>query len=260
MILTMALALATVDGSVGQGGEAPTEASCPALTLSNMPGVRLVATELSAWVGPMLELQLASSEQEAASFGLLETIRLSGKLYIGGRLDRRVDDQGQFSFALAFEPEALAALAGATSLELSSRDGGTLRYQLMPAEAAALRLCMDGYASQSAPPGNPETRRNFTFLPIEPNQPLRLRYRGNPSSYYPVAALRENRHGTTRIAVTIGASGRVTECTIVASSGHVDLDQASCRAARTSAYLPETNAMGEPVAVKREQVIEWKVE
>lgn len=57
--------------------------------------------------------------------------------------------------------------------------------------------------------------------------------KGNPGSWattndYPSRALREERSGTTGFRVTVGADGRVIDCQVTSSSGHADLDQATC--------------------------------
>jgi TonB family protein len=56
---------------------------------------------------------------------------------------------------------------------------------------------------------------------------------------YPPRALREGREGETRFKLTIATSGAVSACDVLASSGHADLDAATCglltRRARFSA-------------------------
>jgi len=74
-------------------------------------------------------------------------------------------------------------------------------------------------APPAAPPAPP---------PAKPAAP-----RGDPGSWvttndYPSRALREERTGTTTFRVSIGEDGRVTDCQITGSSGHADLDQATC--------------------------------
>ena len=60
---------------------------------------------------------------------------------------------------------------------------------------------------------------------------------GNLAQYvgpddYPSEALRRGQQGTVRFVVTVGANGRVTECTITRSSGFEQLDEGTCRLAR----------------------------
>lgn len=257
MVSLLALALA-----VAQSGETALGLSCPAITLAASPAraATLVANDLTAGYGPVITLELPASEAEVRSFGTLSLIRLSGKPLSGGLLRRRIGVEGEgFSFELPFEPEQLAAVAAATKLELVASDGAVIAIALTPADPAPIKACLDANGVPAAPPGDPLTRRSFTFVPLEPNQPLRLRYRGDPGPMYPSMALREERQGASRVALTIGKSGRVTECAVVISSGHEDLDAASCRAARISAYLPETDAQGEPVETKRQQNLNWVI-
>ena len=71
-------------------------------------------------------------------------------------------------------------------------------------------------------------------VPPPPPPPKPATPRNNPGSWatsndYPSRALREDREGTTSFRVTIGANGRVTNCQITGSSGHADLDAATCK-------------------------------
>jgi periplasmic protein TonB len=254
--ITLALAAAQIDA-----GAAAAEPSCPAVVLAAPPArrVTLVTSDLPDWRGPRLELQLGSTAEEVIGFGTLKLVRLSDKTYAGGVLGRRVDEQDQHWFTLSFEREQLAVLASATDIELVSETEESLRFLVTPIDPAPVKECLATKAVPASPMTDPLTRRSFTFVPLEPNQPLRLRHRFNPSSHYPAKALQEGREGTSRVALTIGASGRITECTVVVSSGHADLDAASCRAVRSSVFLPETNWAGDPVAVKREQMLQWKI-
>jgi TonB family protein len=262
MTFTLALALATAQIDVVADAAAPAApAQCPALVLAAPPArqVLLNAGDLMDWRGPMLELRIASTEEEAVGFGTLNFMRVAGKIFAGGLLRRRMDEEGQYALSLSFEREQLAVLTSATTIELVPESGESLRFPLAPTDPAPVKECLATKAVPASPMSDPLTRRSFTFVPLEPNQPLRLRHRFNPSSHYPAKALQEGREGTSRVALTIGASGRITDCTVVVSSGHADLDAASCRAVRSSVFLPETNAAGEPVAVKREQMLQWKI-
>jgi len=70
--------------------------------------------------------------------------------------------------------------------------------------------------------------------PPPPPPPKPATPRNNPGGWatpndYPSRALREEREGTTSFRVTIGANGRVTNCQVTGSSGHADLDKATCK-------------------------------
>jgi len=70
--------------------------------------------------------------------------------------------------------------------------------------------------------------------PPPPPPPKPATPRNNPGDWatpndYPSRALREDREGTTTFRVTIDNDGRVASCQIVQSSGHSDLDEATCK-------------------------------
>lgn len=72
----------------------------------------------------------------------------------------------------------------------------------------------------------------------------------NPGSWvttndYPSRALREEREGTTAFRLDVGIDGKVTACTVTASSGHGDLDAATCKALmRRARFEPITDGGG----------------
>ena len=66
------------------------------------------------------------------------------------------------------------------------------------------------------PPAKPATPRNDPGSWATPND-------------YPSRALREEREGTTSFRVTIADDGSVASCTVTGSSGHADLDEATCK-------------------------------
>jgi protein TonB len=69
-----------------------------------------------------------------------------------------------------------------------------------------------------------------------------------PQGSYPAAARRANAEGRVSVRVSVGADGRVTDCTVSASSGNQDLDAATCRLARRNArFEPARDAQGAAV-------------
>lgn len=77
--------------------------------------------------------------------------------------------------------------------------------------------------------------------------------KGNPGTWirsddYPADALKQNRIGRTGFRVDVNKLGRVTNCTIIVSSGHDDLDQAACD------YVT-ARAIFEPAADKKRKVV-----
>lgn len=67
-------------------------------------------------------------------------------------------------------------------------------------------------------------------------------------SDYPSSALNENREGVVGFKLTIDTDGNVTKCDITESSGHSDLDQATCvNIAKRAKFNPATGHDGKPI-------------
>ncbi|MFO6448067.1 energy transducer TonB [Erythrobacter sp. NE805] len=66
--------------------------------------------------------------------------------------------------------------------------------------------------------------------------------------------------GSVRVALTISPEGRVTGCTIVASSGKPRLDEDSCRLMTIAArFTPARGSRGRAVRGRYETSVHWKV-
>ena len=77
---------------------------------------------------------------------------------------------------------------------------------------------------------------------------------------YPSTALINQREGVTRFSVMIGPDGRVTSCQVLASSGHVDLDAATClNVTKRARFDPARDASGKPVVGKYSNQIRWQI-
>ena len=106
-----------------------------------------------------------------------------------------------------------------------------------------------------APPAPPPPR-------VQPKAP---QPRGNPGNWannndYPARALREEREGTTRFTVQVGADGRVTSCSVTGSSGSPDLDSTTCSLIqRRARFNPATNGNGDPVAGSWSSSVRWVI-
>jgi TonB family protein len=84
----------------------------------------------------------------------------------------------------------------------------------------------------------------------------------NPGSWvttndYPPRALQEERQGTTGFMLWVDAEGRVDACEIIQSSGHVDLDAATCSAVKRRArFQPASD--GDSIRTYRNRVT-WRI-
>lgn len=98
-----------------------------------------------------------------------------------------------------------------------------------------------------------------SFTPVAP-RPL-----GNPglwvtSDDYPTSDLRLGHAGVTRVALSIGLSGRVESCAVTGSSGFASLDAAACaRIAQRARFKPATDAAGAPSAGRYATSVRWEI-
>lgn len=77
---------------------------------------------------------------------------------------------------------------------------------------------------------------------------------------YPVSALRVGAEGTVIVRLDVGTDGAVERCTIVAGSGHADLDSTTCRVLRKRArFGPAIGADGKPAASFVVQRLVWRL-
>lgn len=70
---------------------------------------------------------------------------------------------------------------------------------------------------------------------------------------YPSRAQREGRQGVTGYRLEVAADGRVTNCTVTASSGHPDLDEATCL------IIPKRARFSAGAATVYENKLNWKL-
>jgi protein TonB len=75
---------------------------------------------------------------------------------------------------------------------------------------------------------------------------------------YPQSAIRNEEQGTTAVRLSIGTDGRVTDCSITASSGSSTLDNATCSILRRRArFTPAKDQNGNPTSDSYSQRIRW---
>jgi protein TonB len=75
---------------------------------------------------------------------------------------------------------------------------------------------------------------------------------------YPAAAIRAEEQGSVTIEMAVNASGYVTDCVLLASSGSAILDATTCAIAqRRFRFAPATDANGRPVAGIATRTVVW---
>lgn len=78
---------------------------------------------------------------------------------------------------------------------------------------------------------------------------------------YPSRAKNRGEEGTVRVSYTITAEGRVTGCTVTASSGSPSLDSTTCRILeRRFRYTPARDSAGNPVPQVKTQSVTWDLQ
>ncbi len=96
-------------------------------------------------------------------------------------------------------------------------------------------------------------------------EPVGARPRGNPAGWVTVDDYRSswiNREmtGTARFRLEIGAGGRVEGCTITVSSGHPELDKATCAlVTRRARFEPARDASGAAVRGSYSNAVRWEL-
>lgn len=111
--------------------------------------------------------------------------------------------------------------------------------------------------SEGLKPNLPAATPGFTAVAARPrNDPARwvseADYRGD--------WIRRELTGKARFRLDIAADGRVTGCTIIASSGHPALDQATCTlVSRRARFQPALGEQGAPVAGSYTNAIDWRL-
>jgi protein TonB len=95
--------------------------------------------------------------------------------------------------------------------------------------------------------------------------PVRARPLGNPGLWitpndYPLRALRESWGGVTRLHLVVGDDGHVNTCSIIASSGHAELDAVACtKVAERARFAPARDSTGAPSEGSYDSAIRWQV-
>lgn len=108
------------------------------------------------------------------------------------------------------------------------------------------------------PPAPPAPAAPPALAPPTPSTP---KGRGNSISEddYPDASRRAEEQGITRVSYTIDPTGKVSACTVTASSGSPRLDEATCKIImRRFRFNPATRD-GQPVSDTKSQPVRWQL-
>ena len=112
---------------------------------------------------------------------------------------------------------------------------------------------------QPAPPAPPAPP------PAPPRISQAAGLKGNVNRYfsnddYPPDAIRAQASGRVVVALSVGADGRVMNCSVSTSSGNSSLDNATCRIARSRVrYTPAKDQNGNPIAATSSLPVRWEL-
>lgn len=113
-------------------------------------------------------------------------------------------------------------------------------------------------------PGNGDALK-ATPKPMPSFPPVGAKPRNDPQRWvttddYRGNWIRQEMMGKARFRLDIAADGRVTNCTITGSSGHPELDAATCAlVGKRARFQPARGSEGEPVAGSYANAIDWQL-
>lgn len=108
-------------------------------------------------------------------------------------------------------------------------------------------------------------RPNPTPPPVPTYAPKSARPKGNTANWvttndYPTSGLRGEHEGSARYRLSIDSTGKVSTCAITATSGHAELDEATCATlARRAKFDPATDETGARAPGSYSGTVTWRL-
>jgi len=97
---------------------------------------------------------------------------------------------------------------------------------------------------------------------VEPKSatPRNDRNRWVTTNDYPSSSLRREEEGVTSVRLTVGANGRVSNCSVTSSSGHSRLDDTTCRyMQRRARFNAATDRQGNATTGSYDMSVRWEI-
>jgi TonB family protein len=118
------------------------------------------------------------------------------------------------------------------------------------------------YAPPAPPPAMPASYNLPKPREGKKSDPMPASYPGLwvTTDDYPLAALREERAGTTGVELSIDTEGKVTKCFVTLSSGSPDLDDTTCALLTLRArFYPAQDKKGNKIAGLHRKSVRWVI-
>lgn len=126
--------------------------------------------------------------------------------------------------------------------------------------------CVDSDPMITCPDGRTQVKASMrSTCPKVENKSRAAKPKNNPGAWatttdYPSRALNQGREGTTGFRVSVGPDGKVTDCQITSSSGHGDLDAATCaNVKRRARFEPALDNAGNPTSGSYGNRVTWRI-
>lgn len=187
----------------------------------------------------------------------------------GGAEATGTSGSGRNGFISLFQPDFETHFRRGSTLHVYLKDERIDQLSLAGTAVAldALNRCLVEVRAEIAAIKREQER--WSHLPKDPfaqrKPPSEAQPRGNQASWvtpgdYPSAALREGRSGRVGYSLQVGTDGRVTKCAITSSSGHDDLDTATCELLqRRARFAPAIGEDGNPIVGSWTRTVNWTI-
>ncbi|MBX7456687.1 TonB family protein [Qipengyuania sp. 1NDH17] len=114
-------------------------------------------------------------------------------------------------------------------------------------------------------PGTMPKAESEPLAPVATFDPVSAKPRNNPGDWlrdrdYKSSWVRREYQGVAGFKLDIAASGKVTGCRVTSSTGHAELDEATCKLIQSRArFEPARGSNGEPVAGSFSSSVRWQL-
>lgn len=172
-------------------------------------------------------------------------------------------------FVTKFGPDFFSAFAAGSSFKIYRGDTLVDSLQLKGSAVAlgVVDRCVNAIRAVKA--SEERERQRFAHIPDDPfagtkTDPTQAVARGDPTGGisaddYPASALAADASGRVNIRYEIDPSGRISNCTINASSGNAELDRATCSTlTRRGRFEPARGTDGLAISSTAELTYDWK--